>query len=283
MNAPTEHAAPGTIRAAWDAVAPDFDRFVTPHSMPFGTRILEPVGVGPGTRFLDVAAGSGALALPAARRGAEVTAVDISPAMAERLAARARREGLDRVRVLVMDGEHLRLDDDAFDVSASLNGVSLFPDLPRGLAEMARVTRPGGTVLVAAFGPPQKAEFIAWAVGALRAVVPGASPLPEDAPPLPFQLADPDRFAAVLAGAGLRNVTVRQEAMDASVPSAQALLEMVRGSNPIGARWLAALTEEQSAEIRQVLEGMLRERSVGGPGAVLHNELNIGTGTVPAD
>ncbi|WP_101256828.1 class I SAM-dependent methyltransferase [Streptomyces barkulensis] len=281
MNTRTEHPAE-QIRTAWDALAPGFDRHTTPHTLRYGEQILDEIAIGPGTRFLDVAAGSGALALPAARRGARVVAVDIAPAMVERLAARAREEGLDHVRALVMDGEHLDLEDDAFDLSASLNGVSLFPDLERGLAEMARVTRPGGTVLVAAFGSPQDAEFIAWTLGALRAAVPGFAGMPANPPPLPFRLADPNRFSAVLREAGLVGESVHRTVTDTFFASAAELLDTVRSSHPLGARWVTGLTGSQAAEVRRILEGMLRERSGGAPGAVLHTALNIGTGRSPA-
>lgn len=279
MTTPTGPPTTDQIRTAWDTLAPGFDRHTTPHTMRFGEQALRGTALGPGIRFLDVAAGSGALALPAARRGARVVAVDIAPAMVERLAARARAEGLEHVHALVMDGEHLDLDDDTFDVSASLNGVSLFPRLRRGLAEMARVTRPGGTVLVAAFGPPRKAEFIAWTVAALRAAVPGFAGLPADPPPLPFRLTDPERLAAVLREAGLAQVTARQAVMDMAFTSATELLDTIGSSHPLGARWTSGLTEARSAEVRQILDGMFRERSGGAPGAVLHTAMNVATGT----
>src|SRR5690606_11409635 len=115
---------------------------------------------------LDVAAGSGALSLPAARLGARVLAVDISPGMVERLAARARAEGLANLETRVMDGHALELEDNTFDLAASQFGVMLFPDLPRGLSEMARVTRPGGRVLVVTFGPFEQVEFIGFFIRA---------------------------------------------------------------------------------------------------------------------
>ena len=80
---------------AWEAIAEGYDEFVTPTHMSLGGEALVLAGIAPGLRFLDVAAGSGALSLPAARLGALVTATDITPAMIERLAERARREGLD--------------------------------------------------------------------------------------------------------------------------------------------------------------------------------------------
>ena len=58
-----------------------------------------------------------------------------------------------------MDGHVLEVEDDRFDIVASEFGVMLFPDLPRGLREMVRVTKPGGRTVVVALGSPMKIEF----------------------------------------------------------------------------------------------------------------------------
>jgi ubiquinone/menaquinone biosynthesis C-methylase UbiE len=263
------------IRGAWDAVAAGFDEFVTPQTLRLGEEIVGRLGLEPGMRFLDVATGSGALALPAARLGAQVVAVDIAPTMIERLRTRADVEGLPNLDGQVMNGQALELDDGTFDVSASLNGVSLFPDLAGGLAELVRVTKPGGRVLIAAFGPLPKAEFIALFFGALRAVVPDSTP----PPPLPFQVADPDVLRHRLTEAGLTGVTVEQVTWETRFESSTHFWNLVLSSNPIAVRMTADLTPEQTADVRQVLDGMLRERSGGTPGAVLHAEVNIGIGT----
>jgi ubiquinone/menaquinone biosynthesis C-methylase UbiE len=267
------------IRGAWDAVAPGFDQLVTPENIQHGDQALGRLDVGPGTRFLDVAAGSGALSLPAARRGADVLAVDIAPIMVERLIARARAEGLSSVEGRVMDGQALELPDDTFDVAASQHGVSLFPDLGRGLAEMVRVTRPGGSVLVVAFGALPKAEFLRFFVGAVKAVLPDVAGPPMDPPPLPFQLADPEVFRRRLAAAGLSQVAVETITWDMPFHSGAHMWAAVTSSNPIGAQLVAGLTAAQRAEVEQVLDGILRERSGGEPGAVLQAEVNVGTGT----
>jgi hypothetical protein len=62
--------------------------------------------------------------------------------------------------------------------------------------------------------------------------------------------------------------------------SVQHLWRVFTASNPIGAQMVAGLSDEQRVEVTQVLEGMLRERSAGAPGAVLRAEVNIGIGTV---
>lgn len=278
-HTPQTAPTPEQIRDGWDHVAPGFDEHLTPPNIDFGGDVLRGHGVAAGMRFLDVAAGSGALAIPAARLGAQVVATDVSPVMIERLTARARDEGLANVDARVMDGHALELDDDSIDLAASQHGVSLFGDINRGLRELVRVTRPGGRVLVVAFGPPQKAEFLTFFLGALRAAVPGFAGPPLDPPPLPFQVADPDLLHRKLTGVGLTDVRVEEAVWDLPVRSAGHLWDVVASSNPLGAQLVADLAEQQTADAQRVLDGMLRERSGGSPDAVLHIAINIGIGT----
>lgn len=139
MTTPSTMLTSDQMRDSWDRIAEDFDRLSTPHTIRLGEQAVERVGLRPGMRFLDVAAGSGGLSLPAARLGARVVATDIAPTMIARLSARAGEEGLANLEGRVMDGYALDLEDDSFDVSGSQNGVSLFPDQKRGLGEMVRV------------------------------------------------------------------------------------------------------------------------------------------------
>lgn len=275
----TEAPTRDQIRAAWDAIATGFDEIVTPQTLRLGEDLLRRVELAPGTTLLDVGAGSGALAVPAARRGAQVVAVDIAPTMIERLRARAAGEGLSHLEGRVMDGHALELPDGSFDVSASLNGVSLFPDLAGGLAELVRVTRPGGRVLVAGFGPPQRAEFLGFFVGAMQAAVPGFTPPPADPPPLPFQVADPDRLRDRLVEAGLTGVTVGAATWDMQFESAAHFWNTFTTANPVWAQMAGGLSAAQEADVQQVLDGMFRERSGGAPAVALRTELNVGVGT----
>lgn len=266
-------------RESWDAIAAGYDEFVTPTHMWLGNEALTRAGVGSGTRFLDVAAGSGALSIPAARRGAQVVATDLSPAMVERLGARAREEGLPQLEVRVMDGHALDLEDESFDVCGSQFGVMLFPDLPRAVGEMARVARPGGRVLMVVYGPPTQIEFLGFFMAAIQSVVPEFTGLPLDPPPLPFQVADPERLRQALADAGLADVRVETIIESLEFHSGQQMWNWLVNSNPIAEMLIADLTEEQRAAVRRALEGMVRERSGGGGPAVLTNPIHIGIGT----
>ena len=274
----TAHPDTDQVRAAWDGVAAQFDRFATPHSMGFGPQVLATLDLAPGTRVLDVAAGSGALAISAARTGADVTAVDLSPEMVRHLQARARSAGVT-VDARVGDGQQLDLPDDAFDAVVSMNGISLFPDLDAGLREAMRVTRPGGRVLLVTFGPMPAVEFIAFPFGALQAVVPGFQ-LPPGPPPPPFRWADPTVMRASLENAGLVDVTVEPATWQLVIDDADHLLDTLLAGNPIVGELTAGVTEAQFAEVRAILDGMLRERSGGAPGAVLEAGMHVGTGTV---
>ncbi len=266
-------------RAAWDAIAAGYDEFVTPKNLALAEDALRLAGLRSGMRLLDVASGSGALSIPAARLGAEVLATDIAPVMVERLEARAREEGLSNLEARVMDGHALELEKGTFDISGSQFGVMLFPDLKRGLSEMTRVTRPGGCVLMVAFGPPTELEFLGFFMGAIQAVVPGFTGLPMDPPPLPFQVADPEVLRQRLAEAGLTDIRVERVNYGMEFRSGQHMWDSVTNSNPIGAMLVAGLTEEQRAAVRQALDGMLRERAAGSGPAVLTNPINIGIGS----
>jgi ubiquinone/menaquinone biosynthesis C-methylase UbiE len=270
---------PQQTRDSWDSVAEGYDKFATPLAMAWAEDLLGRLNLRPGMRLLDVAAGTGALSIPAARLGVDVMATDISPAMIERLEARARREGLSNVDGRVMDAHHLELEDGAFDVAASQLGVTAIPDLKRGLDEMVRVTSPGGKLLIAALGPPQKAEFFGFFLAALTAAVPGFAGPPTEPPPPQFQVADPAKLRDRLAEAGLEDITVETLTFGLEFSSATHLWGFLMGSNPMGRMLVADLTEEQQAGVREVLEGMLRERSNGDGAAILNIDINIGIGT----
>jgi ubiquinone/menaquinone biosynthesis C-methylase UbiE len=264
---------------AWDAIAGGYDEFVAPGEAPFANAALRLAGLNPGERFLDVAAGPGGLSLPAVRLGAKVLATDWSPAMIKRFEARVRDEGLSNAQGRVMDAHDLDIGDATFDVTGSQFGVMLVPDQPLALREMARVTKPGGRVLLIAYGSPEEFETLQWFIAALQAVVPDFEGLPDDPPPLDFQVADPEVMRQRLIDAGLKDVvvdTTHEERVE--FRSGQQMWDWVLNSNPIAGMIVGDLTPEQQATVRQVLDRMIRERSGGHGPAVLTAPLNIGVG-----
>jgi ubiquinone/menaquinone biosynthesis C-methylase UbiE len=279
-----KHAAPSSViedtREAWSRIAPGYDRTNTPTQMLIANEGLRRAGLRKAMSFLDVAAGSGALSLPAARLGAQVLATDQSPAMLALLQARARKEKLD-IETRVMDGHALELADGQFDLAGSQFGVMLFPDMPRGIREMARVVKPGGRVLLHANGDPHAIDFLGFFIGALRSVRPEFTGPPMEPPPLPFQLADPARLRAELASAGLRDVQVATVTETTPFASGAELWDWITWSNPIVGMVLGELDleAEELDTARRALHEMVRERAGGDGVARLSNPVHIGIGT----
>ena len=267
------------IRKAWDSIAVNFDKYVTPASnWVLAKTALRLAGLKPGMNFLDVASGSGALSLPAARLGTKVLAIDISPVMIERLKARADEERLPNLSGSVMDGLHLELEDNTFDIAGSQFGVMLFPDFQQGLREMIRVVKPGGSVFIVSFGPPQKVEFLGMFIHAIQTVVPGFTGLPLDPPPLPFQIADARVLHHKMEEAGLKNVQVNPIEHKLAFRSGKEMWNWVTSSNPIGKEMISGLNDEQRTQVLKILDERIRERSGDDGAANLNVAVNIAIG-----
>jgi SAM-dependent methyltransferase len=117
-----------------------------------GELLGERLGAGPGVEMLDVATGAGNVAIPAARRGAKVTGLDITPELLEVARARAREANV-QVEFVEGDAEALPFADDSFDRVSSCMGVMFAPRHDQAARELLRVARPGGTIAVAAWTP----------------------------------------------------------------------------------------------------------------------------------
>jgi ubiquinone/menaquinone biosynthesis C-methylase UbiE len=99
----------------------------------------------PGTRLLDIACGAGQLTLPAARKGIQVTGLDLAANLVQQARSRAAAEGL-KVEVQQGDAEDLPFADASFDVVMSLIGAMFAPRPELVASEMVRVCRPGGKI-----------------------------------------------------------------------------------------------------------------------------------------
>jgi SAM-dependent methyltransferase len=145
--------------------------------------LLDAAAVGAGQAVADIACGTGNVAVAAAARGAHATGVDASSRLVEQARRRAAAAGL-AARFLQSAAGTLPLPDAAFDATLSAFGVIFAPDPSRALAEMVRVTRPGGVVALSSWasegpiceagrvmrealpagggGPPPRWDDVAW-------------------------------------------------------------------------------------------------------------------------
>ncbi|GLQ54009.1 alpha/beta fold hydrolase [Devosia nitrariae] len=276
---PAASDIPPHTREAWDHIAPGYDRTNTETQMQLAGEALLRAELQSGMRFLDVACGSGALAIPAARLGAEVVAVDQSPVMLQLLQDRARKDAL-AIDTSVMDGHALQFEAESFDIAGSQFGVMLFPDMPAGIREMARVVKPGGTVLVITYGDPHEVDFLRFLVGAVQSVRPGFEGPSVAPPPLPFQLSDPERLRAELEAAGLKKIRVETTTERTAFSSGEELWNWIIWSNPIVEEVLGelGLTKSERDTVRGVLDEMVQEQTDDSGRAYLTNPVNIGIG-----
>jgi SAM-dependent methyltransferase len=114
--------------------------------------LVERVGAAPGLEMLDVATGSGNVAIAAAAAGAKVTGLDLTPELLEAARRRAADANLD-VRFIEGDAEELPFERDSFDRVTSCFGVIFAPRHERAAGELTRVARPGATIAVTAWTP----------------------------------------------------------------------------------------------------------------------------------
>jgi SAM-dependent methyltransferase len=130
----------------WSDGAAGYQEHFAGFTEQYADEMLDRLGVGPGDRVLDVAAGTGATSMRAATRGAVVLATDFAPGMVDIAEHRLRAAGFAESTAAVMDGQALEVDAGSFDAAVSMFGLMFFPDPRAGLEGMLRATRPGGRV-----------------------------------------------------------------------------------------------------------------------------------------
>ena len=190
-------------RAMW--ASGDYPTLASDLIWELGPRVVAAADVRPGERVLDVAAGSGNAAIPAALRGAMVVASDLTPELFDvgrRLATEAGAE----LEWREADAEALPFADDAFDVVLSTVGVMFAPHHEVAADELVRVTKPGGRVALVNWTPQ---GFIGQMFKAMK---PFAAPLPEGAQPAP--LWGDEQHVRDLLGDRVTDVTAERQTVE---------------------------------------------------------------------
>lgn len=256
----------------WDAAAEDYARLREPLTLPYGLDTLTALRIEPGERLLDLATGTGGVALAAARMGTEVVAVDWSPGMVGFLAARSRAERVDGISARVMDGQNLELPTAHFDAACSVFGIMFFPDHRAGLAELLRVLKPGGRVGVAVWASPSRMGHLAVWERAIRSVFPDASVFPR--PSAWVQMDTPDGLRREMEGVGFQGVSIAPVAHQWKIPSARWFIE---NTDP-GQAFFDRLGLDSRDSIRESILAQFRAEYGDGPFALTaHAHIGIAT------
>jgi SAM-dependent methyltransferase len=156
--------------------------------------VVERAGAGPGETLLDVATGSGNVAIPAAAGGAAVTGLDLTPELLAVARKRATDAGLD-VEFIEGDAEALPFEGASFDRVTSCFGVMFAPRQELAAAELARVARPGGMIVFTAWTPE-------GLNGQMFKIVGSYMPPPPPELKAPVMWGDEEHVRSLFAGAG---------------------------------------------------------------------------------
>jgi ubiquinone/menaquinone biosynthesis C-methylase UbiE len=238
-----------------DGSAPElYQRYLVPAiTAVWASDLVDRAALRPGERVLDVACGTGAVARVAAERvgvTGRVTALDINPGMlaVARLLPPALGAAIEWHEASVLA---LPFSDAAFDGVLCQLGLQFFPDRTAALREMRRVLVPDGRLAVSVFGPIEHGPATHALANALdRHVGPEASVAKRNE----HALADTEALAALVTGAGLRDVVIRTTSKRARFPSPADYVRIQLAATP-----LASLIVLQDAVRRESLVGTLIE------------------------
>ena len=257
---------------AWGAVAADYHAFAGNITRPFAEDAAQLVPIRDGTRVIDVAAGTGNFAFAAAKRGANVVATDFAPGMAEYLRAEVDRRRLaDRIRVEVMDGQELDVNDASFDVAASIFGVLFFPDPDKGLRELSRVLVSGGRAVVSTWAPPPRGEMGRIIGAAMAKTIPNLPAAPPAGAPAWTALGDADAFRDRLLRNGFSHAHVVELRHQWAFDDLNVFVDLMGKSAPQAVAMSASLTPEQRSTFRDAVADDFKSRQGSGPYAVTHD------------
>ncbi|MCA1623324.1 MAG: class I SAM-dependent methyltransferase [Acidobacteria bacterium] len=253
-----------TTKQQWQAAAEAWHRWgqiLAAWLGPATEIMLDTVGVGSGSRVLDVAAGAGEQTLVTASRvGASgyVLATDISANILEFAAAEARSAGLMNVETRVMDGENLdELETDSFDAVISRVGLIYFPDQQKALIGMRRVLKPGGRVGAIVYSTAENNQFFSIPISIIRKRAQLPPPLPGQ--PGPFSLGSPGVLEAAYQRAGFHNIQTHVVSAPLRLASASECVRFERESFGALHQMMSGLSEAEREETWREIEQELRQ------------------------
>jgi SAM-dependent methyltransferase len=239
------------LKETW--MAGDYDRFS--RYMEQGARVFyERLDIPAGCQLLDVACGSGQVALWAARDGVNATGVDIAPNLIQRAQARAKAEGLN-ARFMEGDAEALPFEDGTFDVVTSLVGAMFAPRPALVARELLRVCSPGGTIAMGNWTPQ---GFVGQMFKTFaKFIAPSGMPAPV--------LWGDESVVRDRLGPGVSDLTMTRRDYNLTYPFPPSeVVEFFRQYYGPTNRAFASLDEDSAKNLRDELERLWSEHNRGG-------------------
>ena len=262
---------------SWGAASRGYAEKVAPLLMgPFVDALIEQLHVGHNDRVLEVGAGSGVLTEALFPRVKSLLATDFAPQMIEVLRERLEALGATNTRCEIMDGQALDLEDSSFDAAACGFALMLFPNRPKGFAELCRVVRPNGRVALSGWAGPDKFEAFGLFLAALNAAFPDF-PAPPSPPPV-FSLSDPADFKRQMEAAGFRNVEVEFVSRDLEVADFEQMWSMLTVGAPPVQVLFDRIGPSGKERLRDHLHEITNERFGNGP-IKMTNVATLGSGS----
>jgi ubiquinone/menaquinone biosynthesis C-methylase UbiE len=211
-------------------------------------------GAQPGDTVLELAAGTGETGFLAAELVGEqgmVISTDFSPGMVDSARSAGAERALRNLDYRVVDAEHMDLGDDSVDGVICRFGYMLMADPGAALAETRRVLRPGGRLVFAVWGPPDRNPWVSQ-LGML-AMQRGLMPPPQPGMPGIFALADPDRIRALVTGAGFDEPQIAELDLEWTFESFDDYFDFAaRSAGPVAIA-MRELSDVERAEMREAL------------------------------
>lgn len=207
----------------------------------------------PGACWLDIGCGAGAVTRTILESAEPAQVIGVDPS--EGFLDRARRNAADaRASFRIGDAENLPLADDTVDAAVSGLVLNFVPDKAKALAEMKRVTRPGGTVAFYVWDYPGEMQMLRKFWEAAVCLDPAAEALDEGRR---FKECNRDSLAALLAQSGLQDIDVRAIDVTAIFDSFEDYWSPFLGGQGPAPTYCAALTEDRRAQLRERLRKTL--------------------------
>jgi ubiquinone/menaquinone biosynthesis C-methylase UbiE len=264
---PTPIEAKTKAAQTYNAAADAYDLSANSFWDRFGRRTIDRLNPSSGARCLDVCCGSGASAIPTAKKVAphgSVLGVDLAERLLELARAKAARQGIENIEFRVGDMLDLGLPDGHFDAVVCVFGIFFIPDMPGAVRELWRMVAPGGMLAITTWGPRffEPANTAFWdAVATVRPELhKGFNPWD--------RISDPDTLRAMLEEGDVHNAQVASETGVHPLHSPEDWWVAVLGSGYRG-----TIEQLEPAERERVRTANLAAIRTGGVAAVEANVL----------